>query len=79
MKYQKKSGKTIIEDMFNMVEIQKFDGYPIAGFSNVKEDYYCICRDCGIAYYGDKRSWQCRPCAVISVKNMIENSLGGGI
>tara|TARA_R100001163_G_C4991206_1_gene143736 strand:- start:297 stop:704 length:408 start_codon:yes stop_codon:yes gene_type:complete len=35
---------------------EKIEGYA-PGF------YSCKCRDCGVEYDGDKRSWQCKDCA----------------
>ena len=62
-----------------MIDVKKFTGDPIAGFSSVKGNYWCTCRDCGVVYYGDKRSWLCRPCAVLSVDRKIEYDFGSGI
>lgn len=38
--------------------------YPINGFA--PGGYTCTCRDCGKNFIGDKRAWQCEPCALLA-------------
>lgn len=41
--------------------------------------YTCTCRDCGAAYMGDKRSWQCYPCAESNDLRVARLNEGAGI
>lgn len=65
--------------MPDFLDIVQFHEHPIGGFSNVRGNYDCICNNCGIVFTGDKRAWQCYPCAVCSISAKIENDFGSGI
>lgn len=41
--------------------------------------YTCTCRDCDAAYMGNKRSWQCYPCASKVDERMAKLNEGAGI
>lgn len=41
--------------------------------------YTCTCLDCGAAYMGDKRSWQCFPCASTTDERTARLNEGAGI
>lgn len=41
--------------------------------------YTCTCHDCGAAYMGDKRSFQCFPCASTNDERIARINEGAGI
>jgi hypothetical protein len=49
---------------------QQIKKYPIGGYA--PGNYTCICVNCKVEFFGDKRAVQCEPCAVKMVNTKIE-------
>ena len=47
--------------------------YPIGGFA--KGSYSCKCNECNESFTGDKRAFQCEPCAINIINRSNTESL----